>query len=161
MRAIVRFGIIALGLSGPSGVHAAPYKLMDLNAETLQAIDSGSISKTGNVANFWLFTQYWRAQPVGQKSMSVVKSRLEIDCATNRMRAVSINFFVDSKTPLMNKSDEDAAWTSIIPDSWFMKARNAVCDNKYGFMGKMDWQDFNEMVSVNREIARQSYPSIP
>ncbi|MBT0670456.1 hypothetical protein HT136_18980 [Novosphingobium profundi] len=161
MRSIVRIVLIATAISGASGVHAAPYKLMDLNAEALQAIDAGSITMTGNIANFWLFTQYWRPQTVDHKSMSVVKSRFEIDCSTNKMRAISINFFTDIKTPLSNNGDGGFAWTSIIPDSWFMKVRGAACDNKYGAMGKMDWQDFETMVNLNREIARTSYPSIP
>ncbi|MEG8224043.1 hypothetical protein OSJ57_26155 [Sphingomonas sp. HH69] len=157
----VRAAMAATFLAGSSAVVAQPYKLMDLSSETMQSIDSGSVKKAGDIANVWMFTHYWRPQPFGDKVMTLIKSRVEIDCANNRMRLTAIHFFADRTTPLPSSDDKTSPWNSIIPDAWVMKVRNAACDGTYGLMGKMNWDDYEFMLSTNRDIARQTYPSIP
>lgn len=139
---------------------AQPYRVMDISREAIQAIDEGAIARTGDSARVWLFTNYWQAQPFGSKTMTRAKSLVEIDCSNHRMRLQATHFFQDRDTPLPSGDDKLTPWSAIIPDAWVMKVRNAVCDGSYGTMGAMKWEDYEEMVSINREVARRAFPTL-
>ena len=149
-------GLSFIGLAAllsSSCLEAKPYRVMDVSHDALQALDSSSIKRVGQIASVWMFTQYWQDQPLGKETFSQVKSLAEFDCTSNRLRFQAVHFFADRNTPLPYGEDSLTHWVSIIPDAWVMKARNAACDGVYTKMGTLNWDDYDLMVRVHRQIA--------
>jgi hypothetical protein len=153
---LIRAGCFAAMILS-SGVEAKPFRVMDLNRETVQVLDSSTIKKNDGIASVWMFTHYWQAQPIGTRTFIQVKSLIEFDCARNRVRFAAIHFFADRETPIPSGDDQITSWNAIIPDAWVMKARNATCDGKFTSMGTPIWDNYEIMLNIHRRIAEQAY----
>lgn len=136
---------------------AKPYRVMDLSRQAVQALDSGSIKRSGEIASAWLFTHFWVPQPFGSKAYTQAKARLEFDCANDKIRISALHFFADRYTLLNPGNDQVGPWNAIIPDAWVMKARNAACDGTFRLMGQMTWDDYDLMVSIHRDMADRAF----
>ena len=86
VRAIVLAGALAFGTLLATAASAGEYKLVAVNDELLQAVDTGSLARDGDTVLVWVMVAYAAPQEIRGMTFDYMMTRYEFACGGRQGR---------------------------------------------------------------------------